>query len=181
MLSESDAKRLFHLAAGAWPASYVETANGSGLASEDRVRSEIASLLDDCPKRTTTFAIARELSVEVRDMIRLLPPDTEFGGKWSRLGESVLIGPTEFERLKRLLHRGLACSIVTVREFVQDNQIDNKLFLNLLPSSQDENWAWLDVEQTQVYGVGYREDVKDSVALHLNRHVERLAFRHGAR
>ena len=173
MFSESDAKRLFQIAV-ARPAWCVETANNSGLASEEHVRSEIVNLLDGCPTRITTFAIAKELLVEVRDAIRLLPPGTQFGGEWGRLGESVLIGPTEFRRLKELLRLELGRGIVTLQEFVQKNEIDSEVFLKLLSSTRDGDWTWLDAEQTKVCSEAYREEVKGSITLYLNRHVERL-------
>jgi hypothetical protein len=173
MFSESDAKRLFQLAVGARPAWFVETANSSGLASEERVRSEIVDVLDGCPSRITTFTIAKELSVEVRDVIKLLSPDTQFGGEWRRLGDSVLILPTDFRRLTELLRHELVHGIVTVQEFIQKNAIDSEVFLKLL-STRDGDWTWLDAEQTKVYSEAYREEVKESINLYLNHHVERL-------
>ncbi|KAF8249741.1 hypothetical protein K440DRAFT_621212 [Wilcoxina mikolae CBS 423.85] len=157
MLTTTDTKQLFRLLATVSsppPCPYFELLSGTGILTESRARIEIAQLITGSSGRTSTFAIASELSIDPLVVDRLLPTAAELTG-WGRVGASTIIKTGEFESLKLQLKDELSKGVVSTADFCRRSRIDADLLRRLLPADHE---GWLGAES--VYGKGYYEDVK---------------------
>ncbi|KAF8538908.1 hypothetical protein BDD12DRAFT_883898 [Trichophaea hybrida] len=161
MLTTTDTKQLFRLLANVSspppPCPYFELLSGTGILTESRARIEIAQLItgpSGPSGRTSTFAIASELSIDPLVVDRLLPTTAELTG-WGRVGASTIIKTGEFESLKLQLKDELSKGVVSTVDFCRRTRIDAELLRRLLPADHE---GWLGAES--VYGKGYYEDVK---------------------
>jgi len=157
MLTTTDTKQLFRLLSNASSpplCPYFELLSGTGILTESRARIEIAQLITAPSGRTSTFAIASELSIDPLVVNRLLPTGAELTG-WGRVGASTIIKTGEFESLRLQLKDELSKGVVSTADFCRKFRIDADLLRRLLPADHE---GWLGAES--VYGKGYYEHVK---------------------
>jgi hypothetical protein len=117
------------------------TTNPGGLTTTASALSRLTTSLLHSPEgRTTIFALASHLSLDLPTTTKLLstlPTDTH-----AKCGEAVILTAAELGRLRRMLAEALEVGIVVVAEFCARQEVEEALVLRLLAGVAGAPVAW---------------------------------------